>query len=90
MMVALKKQDKILILKWLVTLGIPLFLFLIPNTEIYTRNIKLFFVFTVMIILMVAFEFFDSLIPALLLPTLYTVFNVVEAKTAFISWTSQT
>lgn len=90
MMVALKKQDKILILKWLVTLGIPLFLFLIPNTEIYTGNIKLFFVFTVMIILMVAFEFFDSLIPALLLPTLYTVFNVVEAKTAFSSWTSLT
>lgn len=86
----MEKMDKKTLIKWFVTLAIPLFLFLIPCGEVYTWKLKLFFVFTVMIIFMVAFEFFDALVPAMLLPTLYTVFGVVEAKVAFSSWTSTT
>ena len=84
------KMDKNTMIKWLVTLALPLILFLIPCGDVYTWKIKLFLVFTVMIICMVAFEFFDALVPAMLLPTLYTVFGVVESKVAFSAWTSTT
>lgn len=84
------KMDTKTKIQWLITIGVTIFLLCLPTTEAFTREIKLFFAFTAMIILMMAFEFFDSLIPALLLPTLYTVFNVVEAKVAFNSWTSTT
>lgn len=85
-----KSSDAKIKVKWLITVGIPLMIFLVPTNEMFSREVKLFFVFTSLIILMVAFEFFDSLIPALLLPTLYTVFGVVDAKVAFNSWTSTT
>ena len=50
------KVSKGTLIKWLITIAVPLLLFLIPETETYSYNVKMFLVVTVLGILMVAFE----------------------------------
>lgn len=76
--------------KWVVTIVASLIPFLIPSSEIYTSDLQIFFACTLFCILMVAFEFFDVIIPALLLPTMYLLSGIVPAEVAFASWTSTT
>lgn len=50
------KVDKGALIKWLITIAVPLILFLIPETDVYTYEVKMFLVVTVGGILLVAFE----------------------------------
>lgn len=87
---AVKPANKVTLLKWLVTFAIAIGVYMIPTTELFTADLKLFFTITIFCILVVAFEFFDTIIPAILLPTLYLISGLVPASTAFASWTSTT
>jgi len=83
------KLTKKSIIQWIITLGVPLLMFLIPTNELFTPEIRLYLIFTVFIILMVAFEFFTILIPAILLPSLYCASGLVSASVAFSSWSNK-
>lgn len=67
---------------------LPLLILCIPESQHLTASIKIYSAITLGIILIVSFEFFDILIPAILLPSLYCVSGIVEPKVAFISWTN--
>lgn len=87
---AIETVDRSMILKWLVTLLVPAAICLIPLNEFFTANLRMFFVITVFVIMMVAFEFFEILIPALLLQTLYLLSGIVSVETAYGSWANTT
>lgn len=67
---------------------IPVFVLFMPETEYITAEIKIYIAITLFIISVVSFELFDILIPSVLLPSLYCISGIVDAGTAFISWTN--
>lgn len=89
-MSSLKNYNKNYFLKWLVTLGVVLTIFLIPTNELYTWPLKIFFCITVFIILVVAFDFFPTIIPAILLPSLYLISGIAPPPVAFGGWINTT
>lgn len=82
-----QKLDSKLLVKWAVTLGLPLILLLIPGNEVYTLQLKLFLALTLAAILMFAFENLNQTVVALLLPFLYIVLKVAPANVALSPWT---
>lgn len=82
-----QKADSKLILKWAVTLGLPLILILIPCTEVYTLQMKLFLALTLAAVIMFALENLNQTVVALLLPFLYIVLQVAPANVALSPWT---
>lgn len=75
------------LLKWLIILGLPIFLLLIPVSDTFTWPIKVFFAITLMAILLFAFETIQQTAVAILLPIAYVVFQVAPSTTAFSPWT---
>lgn len=75
-------------ISWAITVLIPVLIMLIPVTEVFTMQIKLFLALTICAILIFAMELMDNLIPALLLPMCYYVFKLVPLATAFQPWTT--
>lgn len=75
-------------LSWFITFIVPALIFFIPTTETFSYEIKLFMVFTLWGILMFAFELMNTLIPSLILPFLYVIFNLVPMSVAFSAWTT--
>lgn len=82
--------DRSLLIKWAITLLIPLLVCLIPLTETYTLTMRLYFVATLFVIFLFAFETLPTLISALLLPALYVVLGVVPFAVAYAPWTQST
>lgn len=77
-------------LGWLISLIFPLFIYLIPVTEVFTKDLKIFLTITLFVILVIAFELLPLLVSALLLPALYLIVGVAPMEIVFNSWTSQT
>jgi len=77
-------------IKWLVSLVIALVLFLIPESDFYTFQTKMFFVTTVLALAIMAFELLDIMIVSLLLPGLWLLFKVAPASTIFSPWLGTT
>lgn len=67
-----------------------LLVFLIPESELVTSDLKLFFYVTSVLILIIAFDFFNTAWPAIVLPTLYVVLGIAPVEVAFSSWTNTT
>lgn len=88
-MAAMAKKQKLL-LQWAITILVPLLCFLIPESEHVTWNLKMFLYVTSVIILILAFDFFNTAWPAIMLPTLYVILNIVPVDVAFSSWTNTT
>lgn len=86
----LTKDKQKYIVQWLITLLIPIILYCIPSNEIFTHTLKLFLCITAFIILIVAFDFFYTAWPAILLPALYLICNVAPAEVAFGAWSNTT
>lgn len=80
------KVSKGTIIKWLVTIGVPLCLFLIPETETYSYNVKMFLVVTVLGILMVAFEQVHLMAVSMLFPIGYIISGLVPMDVAYSAW----
>ncbi len=83
----LSKNDWI---KWSITVILALLFFLIPESNFYTPQVKMFFVITVFSLAIMAFEFMPPLIMAVLLPVLWVIFGVCNFATAVAPWTSST
>lgn len=76
------------LIKWLLTLGIPFIICLIPTTEVFTWEMRTFIALSLLFIFLVAFEMFNILIPSALLPTAYFITKIVPASVAFGAWTA--
>lgn len=78
------------VIKWLITIILPAALFLIPTNDIFTSDIRIFLVITLAGILVLAFEFFDSIVPAVLIPIFYLAFHLAPANVIYSGWTTTT
>ena len=73
-----------------VSILIPFIIAFIPVSGDFTESLKRFFMITLFIIMIIAFELFPLLVSAILLPSLYIVSGIVPAATAFGSWSNTT
>ena len=69
------------------TVAIPLVLFLIPTSANYTNEVRMFFTITVCGILLFAFEITDNIVPSLLLPAAYVMTKLAPGAVVFNFWT---
>lgn len=75
-------------LQWLISIALPLGLMLIPTTEVFTHQVRLFLAGTLFAILLFAFELLPQLIPALFLPIFYVISNVAPSTAVFSPWST--
>ena len=75
-------------IKWGVTLLIPALIMLTPVSEGYTADMRIFLAITTLAMLMMVFEFFDDLIPALILPFGYALSGITTLEVAFSGWSN--
>ena len=78
------------VMGWGISLIIPLIIGFIPTNEIFVSSIKLFFMITLFIISIIAFELLPRIISALMLPILYCLTGLVKPSVAFSSWMTPT
>lgn len=77
-------------IKWLITTIIPLLFLLIPTSELFSMQLKLFLVITVMSMFMLCFELMEPFWVAIFMPGCWILFGVCSAADAFGSWTQTT
>lgn len=82
--------DKKKLIGWIISILVPIMIAFIPTAGDFTVRLKLFFMITLFVILIIAFELLPLLVSALLLPSLYLISGIVPVETAFGSWTSTT
>ena len=75
-------------IKWCIALIVPLVFFLIPISDVYTPQIRMFLVLTLMAMIIVAFELLPYVVPGVLLPTAYLMTGLAPANVAFAGWGS--
>lgn len=78
------------LVKWGVTIALPLFFWCIPLSADYTQQLRIFFAITTFVILLIAFDLMDVMIPSILLPTLYFLCGIAPVNVAFGAWTNTT
>lgn len=79
------RMSKSEMIKWAAAILIPAMILLIPTSATLTTDIKIFLVITSFCLMLVAFEVIDILIPSLILPMMYTLFNLAPANVVFES-----
>ncbi len=82
------RMSKSEMIKWAAAILIPAMILLIPTSATLTTDIKIFLVITSFCLMLVAFEVIDILIPSLILPMMYTLFNLAPANVVFESWSN--
>lgn len=85
-----KNTNKKTIIGWGVTILLPLIIGVIPVQGMFTEGLRKFFMITVFVILIIAFELIPKLAASILLPTLYLVTGLAPVEVAFGSWTNTT
>ena len=83
-----RKINIAILLKWLVSFLLPLIIYLLPTNETYTAPMQGFLVATIFFICLAAFELLPVLLPALMLPTLYIMLDVVPTSVALNTWSN--
>ncbi|SHN60402.1 SLC13 family permease [Desulfovibrio litoralis] len=76
--------------KWLTCFLIPLTIFCIPLSEVYTPHLRLFFSITIFAILLVGFELLPLLVASIFIPTAYLLSGLVDSTVAFSVFTGDT
>lgn len=84
---AVKSMSRKDILGWILTIGLPIVLLLVPTTEVYTKPVKLFLAITIFAILTFAFENLNRTVVCLAFPVLYIVLEIAPAGTVLSPWT---
>ncbi len=74
---------------WIITFALPIIILFIPVTEVFTTAIRNYLAITLWMILAVAFDLFNPLIPGVLVSVLYYVCGVAPANVAFGCWTQE-
>lgn len=72
--------------KWGLSIGIPLLLFLVPPTPVYTRQILNFLAVTLWAVFSWVFGTLPEVVVGFLLPVLYIVVGVAKVQDAFSPW----
>lgn len=78
--------DKKRLLFWAIIFAVPLLTLLIPTTESFTMQQKLFVAITLWTVLMFAFELVDNFIPCIIMPFLFIITGVAPWDVAFSGW----
>lgn len=76
-------------IKWIVNILLPAAVFLIPTSDQFTMQIKIFLALTLLNILMMAFDLIPIIVPSLLLPLSYWIFKVADPAVAYHAWGDQ-
>ncbi|MDO4280477.1 MAG: SLC13 family permease [Peptococcaceae bacterium] len=74
--------------QWIISIVVPVILWVIPTNDVYTRELRWFCVWTCWMLLVVAFDLMTSFIPAFLMPVMYYITGVAPAAVCFSGWTS--
>lgn len=82
-----KKLDWSYLLKWAIIILCPLLILCVPVNEMFTWPVKMFFVITLLAILLFALETIQQTAVAILLPIAYVVFQIAPSTVAFSPWT---
>lgn len=82
--------DKKKLMGWIISILVPVIIAFVPVLGDFTQSLKLFFMITLFVILIIAFELLPIMVSAILLPSLYLMSGLVPATTAFGSFTSTT
>lgn len=77
-------------IKWLISLIVSLAILLIPTSELFSMQLKIFLVITVLSMFMLCFELMEPFWVALFLPGCWILFGVCTAEEAFKPWTQTT
>ena len=83
-------KNPVLLYKWIACIVLSLLPLLPAQTATYTADLQLFFVVTLFVILLIAFDLTEMIVAAILLPTLYFLTGLVPVNIAFASWTNTT
>lgn len=75
-------------MKWLISIILPLCILLVPLSERYTWELRIFLMITIFAIMLVAFDLVDSLVAAIVLFMGYSVTGIAEASVVFASWSN--
>lgn len=82
--------DKKTLVKWCISIVLGVVFLIIPEQGVYTHNVKMFLVITVICLALVAFELVGELAIGVLLPSLYCFFNVASPDVVFSPWLDTT
>ena len=85
----LDKMSKETLIKWVITVICTVGVLCIPESGIFNFKVKLFFAETVFGLLVIAFEFWPTLIMAVLMPVLWVISGVTTTNVAFSPWTGK-
>ena len=77
-------SNKSQLVKYLVTLLAPVFILLIPTSEYFTQELRLFFSITIMYLFLIVFDFMDLLVPSILLSAAYILLKLAPCKCCLI------
>lgn len=77
------------LIKWIISIAMMLTPMLMQVNENYTTNIRTFFMITILIIMVWAFELMPLAAPALILPIIYISFGLATPAQAFSPWTTE-
>ncbi|MGL5579949.1 MAG: SLC13 family permease [Cetobacterium sp.] len=84
-----KGYDKTKLIKWIISILMMFTPMLIQINENYTGNIRTFFMITILVIMIWAFELMPLAAPALVLPIVYVSFGLATPAQAFSPWTTE-
>lgn len=82
----LKSEQGRQLLKWAAVLILTAITLLIPVSQVYTLPLKEFLAITVFCIMLIAFDLMPTMIPCILLPVGYVLFEVAPAEVVFHGW----
>ena len=71
------------IIKWAISILVPIIILLIPVNAVFTSQMRTFFAITVCGLFVIAFEFFDNIVPAIIMPAAWVFFGVTTIDKAF-------
>ncbi len=80
---ATKKYSASFLKKWIISIAVTAVLFLLPETEFFTYEVKGFLAITTLAMLMMAMELAHNIVPALLLQIGYYLLKVAPMETVF-------
>lgn len=89
-MTEIVKTDRKTWLKWGLAVVIAIGILLIPTSEYFTSELRLFLSISAFFIALVAMELIDTILCGILLPTFYLITGVAPVDVAFSGWTNTT
>jgi len=88
--IKMQKEARFTLIKWIISFVLSSTIFLIPTSELFSSQLRLFFVVTILYICILAFELMPSMVPSMLLTGVYVLLGLADFSTALSAWTNTT